>query len=98
MDTVREITFVSSILFFAAVSVVEFYVMSVRRLKLDTSALITLLFYFSVMLIRFLRCTIDGSADTPASIGVSLSCHTLISMSLYFFVFEMQAVKYQLTA
>ena len=87
-----------SILIFVGVAVAEFYVLSVRRMKLDPSALITLSLYFTVMLIRFLKQFIADNVDTPASIGISLSCHTLISMSMYFFVFEMQTVKDQLSA
>ena len=93
MDTVDHITFYLNILIFPIISLVEGYVVSSRKLKLDPSALITLSFYFIAMLIRFIRCFITGNADTPVSIGVSLSCHTLISMSLYYFVFEMQSVK-----
>lgn len=50
------------------------------------------------MLVRFIRCLIKGDSESPVQIGISLSCHTLISMSMYFFVFEMQAVKIQLQA
>lgn len=73
-----------------------------RRFKLDPSALITLSLYFTAMLLRFLRCFlnsngegVDVNDDTPLQTGISLSCHTLISMTLYYFVFEMQAVRYQ---
>ncbi len=101
MHTVNRITFFSRIIIFAVVSCVELYVVSRRRFKLDASALITLSLYFTVMLIRFLSCFInkDGAGgldvkdDSPFQTAVSLSCHTLISMSIYFFVFEMQAVR-----
>ncbi len=95
MDTVNTITFYTNILIFLSVSLAEFYVLSVRKLRLDPSALLTLSLYFIVMLIRFLRCFISHNADTPLSTGINLSCHTLISMSIYYFVFEMQSVRYE---
>ena len=67
---------------------------------MDASALITMSLYFMVMLVRFLRCFvskngngIDIEDDSPLQTGISLSCHTLISMSIYYFIFEMQSVK-----
>ena len=96
MDTVSSITFYTSIIIFFVVSMSEGFVISARKLKLDPSALITLSLYFIVMLIRFLRCFISNNTDTPLQIGISLSCHTLISMSMYYFVFEMQTVRYQM--
>ena len=98
--TVGSITFNMNILVFVVVSAVEFFVVSKRKFKMDASALITMSLYFVVMLVRFLRCFvakngngIDVEDDTPLQTGISLSCHTLISMSMYFFVFEMQSVK-----
>jgi hypothetical protein len=76
-------------------TIVEFFVVSKRRFKMDPSALFTMSLYFTVMLIRFLQCfinqkgEIDIKDDSPIQTGISLSCHTLISMSIYYFVFEM---------
>lgn len=98
METSLDISFYSSILIFLGVTLAEGYVLQARRFKLDTSALITLSLYFIVMLIRFIRCLANHNHETPTQIGISLSCHTLISMSMYYFVFEMQAVKIQLEA
>ena len=91
---VGDITYYTSILIFIVVLLAQGFVLSTRRLKLDPSALITLLFYFTVMLVRFLRCFIGADASSSVQIGISLSCHTLISMSIYFFVFEMNTVRY----
>jgi hypothetical protein len=93
---VGEITFFISIFVFITVSAIEFFVVSKRKFKMDASALITMSLYFIVMLLRFLRCFvskngngIDVEDDSPLQTGISLTCHTLISMSMYFFVFEM---------
>jgi len=100
IKTVEQITFFTSIAVFVMVSAIEFYVVSKRKFKMDASALITMSLYFVVMLVRFLRCFvssngngIDVESDSPLQTGISLTCHTLISMSMYFFVFEMQSVK-----
>ena len=95
IHTVSQITFYMRIIVFVIVSSTELYVVSKRRFKMDPSALITLSLYFTVTLIRFLSCFInqggnlDIKDDSPFQTAVSLSCHTLISMSIYFFVFEM---------
>jgi hypothetical protein len=103
IQTVNRITFYTRIVVFVIVSCTELYVVSKRRFKLDPSALITLSLYFTVTLIRFVSCFINNKGggldikdDSPFQTAISLSCHTLISMSIYFFVFEMQAVRIQL--
>jgi hypothetical protein len=98
MEAAKDVTFYVSILIFVSVSLVESYVLLMRRLRLDPSALITLSLYFIVMLIRFIRSMVQGNIESPAQIGISLSCHTLISMSMYFFVFEMKSVQIQIQA
>ena len=89
METVDKISFYANIVIFLVVSVAEGFVLSARRLKLDPSALVTLSLYFTAMLIRFLRGFFTDNKDNAIQIGISLSCHTLISMSIYYFVFEM---------
>lgn len=93
-----DITYYINILIFVSVTVVAVYLLSVRRLKLDPSALITLSLYFIAMLLRFLHSMLMFSMDAPECIGINLSCHSLISMTMYYFVFEMQRIKDQLTA
>jgi hypothetical protein len=102
VTVVNQITFYVNVIIFVIAFVAEAYVLSKRRFKLDPSALITLSLYFTVMFLRFLRCFInengvgiDVTDDTPLQTGISLSCHTLISMTLYYFVYEMQLVRYQ---
>jgi hypothetical protein len=79
-------------LIFIGVTIAEGYVLQARRFRLDASALITLSLYFTVMLVRFIRAIVEFNHETPTQIGLSLTCHTLISMSMYYFVFEMQSV------
>jgi len=55
----------------------------------------TLLLYLAVISIRCLSAFLDNE-DTPLQTGVFLCCDSLISIALYFFVFEMFAVREQL--
>lgn len=55
----------------------------------------TLLLYLAVVSIRCFRVFFDRN-DTPLQTGISLCCDSLISIALYFFVFEMFAVREQL--
>jgi hypothetical protein len=55
----------------------------------------TLLLYLTVITIRFFR-VFFARDDTPLQTGISLCCDSLISIALYFFVFEMFAVREQL--
>lgn len=91
--TVGAIGKYTSIIIFIVVSLTQGFVISTRRLKLDPSALITMLFYYTVILVRFIQCFLGENDGSKLQVGISLSCHTLISMSIYFFVFEMNAVR-----
>lgn len=93
-----DITYYINILIFVSVTVVAVYLLSVRRLKLDPSALVTVSLYFTVMLLRFLHSMLMLDMDAPECIGINLTCHSLISMTMYYFVFEMKRIKDQITA
>lgn len=70
-----------------------------RPSMLETPALLTLALYFTVSLARFVRCFLsEEDRLSPVQTGISLACHSLISLAMYYFVFEMQAVMDQLRA
>jgi len=74
-------------------SIVQASVVVLRRFKLDLAALITMTLYLVVMLVRFIRCFITWKRTDPIQIGINIICGTLISATVYFFVFEMQLVR-----
>ena len=92
MDAENIASFFSDIIIFTVVLFVEAYIFFTKFSKLETHAVVTLLLYLSVAFIRFLRCFIDSNRQSPIQIGIELSCHTLMSMTMYYFTFEMQAV------
>ena len=55
----------------------------------------TLLLYIIVVTLRFVRVFL-GQKEEALQTGISLLCDSLISIALYFFVFEMFAVREQL--
>lgn len=70
-----------------------------RPSMLESPALCTLALYFAVVLVRFIRCFLpEENRFNPLQTGISLACHSLISLTMYYFVFEMVAVMDQLKA
>jgi hypothetical protein len=53
----------------------------------------------AVATIRFVRCFLEEEDRMSAvQVGIALTCHSLISLTMYFFVFEIKAVVNQLKA
>lgn len=93
---IESASWYTDILIFLFVLTAQTTVFILRRFKLDLAAIVTLLLYLSVMFIRFLRCIISSdNRVSPVQVGINIACHTLISMSMYHFVFEMQSVRIQ---
>jgi hypothetical protein len=79
-NTIQEISKVTDITIFVIVLITQAALFGVRRFKLDIAAIITLLLYLVVMLIRFLRCFIhleDGRLN-PIQVGINIICFTVI--------------------
>lgn len=75
--------------------------MLLRKLRIDLSAILILLLYLLVVFIRFLRTFFSDSSSlgnrfSPLQVGINIVCHTLISLTMYHFVFEMQAERIQI--
>ena len=98
MQVVSDITYYINILLFCVITLVIVYLLTVRRMKLDPSALVTLFLYFTAILTRLLHSLFMIDMELPECVGINLSCHSLISMTMYYFVFEMQRIKDQLSA
>ena len=70
-----------------------------RPSMLEGPALCTLALYFVVVLTRFISCFLpEENRMSPLQTGISLTCHSLISLAMYYFAFEMLAVMDQLKA
>ena len=77
------------------VLIVQFYVFYSRFLKLEFTAVFTLLLYYVVILIRLINsCLVENEHSNLnlAILGVNVACHSLISIILYYFIFEMKYV------
>lgn len=98
MQIISDITYYINILLFTVITLVIVNLLTVRRMKLDPSALVTLFLYFSIILTRMLHSLFMTIMELPVCVGINLSCHSLISMTMYYFVFEMQRIKDQLSA
>lgn len=74
-----------------------FFCLKRRFHNLEAPAIWTLALYLIVSTIRFVRSFLsDEDRLSPVQVGISLTCHSLISLTMYYFVFEMQAVVDQL--
>lgn len=94
-ESIEQASKIIDITTFAIVVLVQGTLFGVRRFKLDIAAIVTLLSYLVVMLIRFLRTFInfeDGRTN-PIQVGINIICNTLISSTIYYFAFEMQLVR-----
>ena len=89
----NEISYYTDIIIFSIVFTVQLAIFVIRRFKIDTSATITLSVYLAAQFSRFLRSLLDPSRESPISLGVTVICTTVISMSMVHFVFEMQTVR-----
>lgn len=98
MQIVSDITYYINILLFTVITLVIVYLLTVRRMKLDPSALVTLFLYFTITLIRLIHSLLMFAFVHAICVGINLTCHSLISMTMYYFVFEMQRIKDQLSA
>lgn len=93
-----DVTQYTDMIIFPIVLASQLFVFIRRKFKLDVAAIITLLLYLFVMFIRFIRCFTKSGDNrfSPIQVGINIVCHTLISMTMYFFVFEMSSVKIQI--
>jgi hypothetical protein len=89
-------SYYQDIVVFSVVLAVQLSVFGIRRFKIDTSAIITLLSYLVVIFFRFLRALLSGKArQSTFQTAVSIFLNIIVSMAIYHFVFEMRAVKIQ---
>ena len=96
-DIYSKISSYTDIVIFVIVTLVEVTVLLIRRFKLDFASLLTMLLYFIAILTRFLRSIlIDASRISPVQLGINVASMTLISMTMAHFVYEMQAVRFNI--